>query len=58
MITNEKKKLSPLEAVDLPAGACRAGFRIKAVIQGRPAAVPRAPLASTSSAPEPGLRWV
>ena len=34
MKTNEKKKVSPLEAVDLPTGACRAGFRMKAVILG------------------------
>ena len=58
MKTNEKKRLSPLEAADLPAGGCRAGFRINAVIQGRPAAVPRPPMATTSSAQEPGLRWV
>ena len=34
MNTNEKKKLSPLEAADLPTGSYRAGFRIKAVIPG------------------------
>ena len=32
MKTNEKKKLSPLEAADMPTGAYRAGFRIKAQI--------------------------
>ena len=28
MNTNDKKKLSPLEAADLPTGSYRAGFRI------------------------------
>jgi hypothetical protein len=34
MRTNEKKKLTPLEAAELPTGAYRAGFRIKASIPG------------------------
>ncbi len=34
MKTNKKKKVSPLEAAELPTGAYRAGFRIKAVIPG------------------------
>ena len=35
MKANEKKKLSPLTAADLPEGwGCRAGFGIKAVVPG------------------------
>ena len=46
MKANDKKKLSPLKEADLPAGDCRAGLCINAVIQGRPAAVPRPPMAA------------
>jgi hypothetical protein len=34
MKTNDKKKISPLQAADMPTGRYRAGFRIKAQIPG------------------------
>ena len=34
MKANDKKKVIPLEAADLTAGGCRAGFRFKTVIPG------------------------